>query len=161
MSRLYDLSPLFRSSIGFERLFDTLAGIEGDGTGNWPPYNVEKTGENQYRITIAAAGFTPDDLEITAQPNLLVVNGRKREEDTDAQMLHRGIPLLAFERRFELADYVQVANASLHDGLLTIDLMREVPEAMKPKKIPVGADDAPDAAGESPRIEKRNLKRAA
>lgn len=138
MSRL-DFTPYRRSTVGFDRLFDMLESQVRQNSGdNYPPFNIEKRGEDQYRITLAVAGFRPGDLDITAQQNLLTVVGRKRDEAGDGEMLHLGIANRGFERRFELADYVRVENADLADGLLVIDLVREVPEAMKPKKILVG-----------------------
>lgn len=138
MSR-FDLTPYRRSTVGFDRLFDLLENQARLNSGdNYPPFNIEKRGEDNYRITLAVAGFRPADLDITAQQNLLVVQGRKRDEVSEGEMLHLGIANRGFERRFELADYVRVEAADLADGLLVIDLVREVPEAMKPKKILVG-----------------------
>ena len=138
MSRL-DFTPYRRSTVGFDRLFDMLESqVRQGGNDNYPPFNIEKRGEDEYRITLAIAGFRPEDLDITAQQNLLTVTGKKRDENVDGEMLHVGIANRGFERRFELADYVRVANADLSDGLLAIDLVREVPDAMKPKKIFVG-----------------------
>src|SRR5687767_5051472 len=138
MSRL-DFTPYRRTTVGFDRLFDLLESQVRNSSGdNYPPFNVECRGEDEYRITIAVAGFRAGDLDITAQQNLLVVQGKKRPEASQGEMLHLGIANRGFERRFELADYVRVQNADLADGLLTIDLVREVPEAMKPKKILVG-----------------------
>ena len=138
MSRL-DFTPYRRSTVGFDRLFDMLESQVRQNSGdNYPPFNIEKRGDDNYRITLAVAGFRPGDLDITAQQNLLTVVGRKRDEEVDGEMLHIGIANRGFERRFELADYVRVENADLADGLLVIDLVREVPEAMKPKKILVG-----------------------
>ncbi|MGZ3196697.1 MAG: Hsp20 family protein [Croceibacterium sp.] len=132
----FDFSPYRRSTVGFDRLFDLLENHARNNSGeNYPPFNIERRGEDSYRITLAVAGFRADDLEITAQQNLLVVQGKKRDDESVGQMLHLGIANRGFERRFELADYVRVANADLADGLLVIDLVREVPEAMKPKKI--------------------------
>lgn len=138
MSRL-DFTPYRRSTVGFDRLFDMLESQARASTGdNYPPFNIAKSGEDNYRITLAVAGFRSQDIDITAQANLLTVQGRKRDDaDTGAEMLHVGIANRGFERRFELADYVRVANAALADGLLIIDLVREIPEAMKPKKIAV------------------------
>jgi len=134
----FDFSPYRRSTVGFDRLFDLLEGQARLNSGdNYPPFNIERRGQDAYRITLAVAGFRPEDIDITAQQNLLVVQGRKREEANEAEFLHVGIANRGFERRFELADYVRVENAGLADGLLTIDLLREVPEAMKPKKIAV------------------------
>ena len=135
MSR-FDLTPYRRSTVGFDRLFDLLENQARLNSGdNYPPFNIEKRGEDNYRITLAVAGFRPADLDITAQQNLLVVQGRKRDEVSEGEMLHLGIANRGFERRFELADYVRVEAADLADGLLVIDLVREVPDAMKPKKI--------------------------
>jgi len=138
----YDFSPLYRSMIGADRmasLVESAMRHEGEA---FPPYDIEKTGENAYRITIAAAGFAPHELELTAQPNLLVVAGRKAESDEGKNYLHRGIAARAFERRFELADYVVVKDAAFVDGLLSIELVREVPEALRPRRIEIGAGEA-------------------
>jgi molecular chaperone IbpA len=132
----FDFTPYRRSTVGFDRLFDLLEKqTRGNPGDNYPPFNIERRGEDTFRITLAVAGFRPDDLDITAQQNLLVVQGNKHDEEGDGEMLHLGIANRGFERRFELADFVRVADAQLADGLLTIDLAREVPEAMKPKKI--------------------------
>ena len=135
----FDFSPYRRSTVGFDRLFDLLEKQARNNAGdNYPPFNIERRGDDEYRITLAVAGFRPGDIDITAQQNLLVVHGRKRDEsEADGEMLHVGIANRGFERRFELADFVRVQNARLEDGLLAIDLVREVPEAMKPKKIAV------------------------
>lgn len=139
MNRL-DFSPYRRSMVGFDRVFDMLENqTRGSSGDNYPPFNIEKRGDDAYRITLAVAGFRPADLDITAQQNLLVVQGRK-SEDAQAQFLHVGIANRGFERRFELADYVRVEAANLENGLLIIDLVREVPEAMKPKKIAIGGE---------------------
>jgi molecular chaperone IbpA len=139
MSRL-DFTPYRRSTVGFDRLFDLLESQSRQHSGdNYPPFNIARQGEDNYRITLAVAGFRPQDIDITAQQNLLTVQGKKREEiDDGSEMLHLGIANRGFERRFELADFVRVKRADLADGLLIIDLVREVPEAMKPKKIAVG-----------------------
>jgi molecular chaperone IbpA len=139
MSR-FDLTPYRRSTVGFDRLFDLLENQARLNAGdNYPPFNISRRGEDNYRITLAVAGFRPQDIDITAQQNLLVVQGRKRDETDDgSQLIHLGIANRGFERRFELADFVRVDSADLADGLLVIELVREVPEAMKPKKIPVG-----------------------
>lgn len=142
MSRL-DFTPYRRSTVGFDHLFDLLENKVRQNAGdNYPPFNIERRGDEEYRITLAVAGFRPDDIDITAQQNLLTVQGRKRDDSPEGQMLHVGIANRGFERRFELADYVRVENAGLADGLLTIDLVREVPEAMKPKKIAVNGQTA-------------------
>ncbi len=160
MSRL-DFTPYRRSTVGFDRLFDLLENQARANTGdNYPPFNIARSGEDNYRITLAVAGFRPQDIDITAQQNLLTVQGRKRDDVEDgSELIHVGIANRGFERRFELADYVRVEKADLADGLLIIDLVREVPEAMKPKKIAVNgaatltavpdakeSDDAADAA---------------
>lgn len=138
MNRI-DLTPYRRSTVGFDRLFDLLESqARNSSSENYPPFNIERRDEDSYRITLAVAGFRDADLDIVAQQNLLTVQGRKRDEQPDGEMLHVGIANRGFERRFELADFVRVANADLADGMLTIDLVREVPEAMKPKKIAIG-----------------------
>ena len=137
----FDFTPYRRSTVGFDRLFDLLENqARANGGDNYPPFNIERRGEDAYRITLAVAGFKSDDIDITAQQNLLVVQGRKPDEATEGgtQFLHVGIAQRGFERRFELADFVRVDNANLENGLLVIDLLREVPDAMKPRKIAVG-----------------------
>jgi molecular chaperone IbpA len=137
MNRL-DFTPYRRTTVGFDRLFDLLERqARLNGGDNYPPFNIERQGDDAYRITLAVAGFKPADIDITAQQNLLVVKGQ-RAENEDKNYVHIGIANRSFERRFELADFVRVENADMADGLLTIDLVREVPEAMKPKKIIVG-----------------------
>lgn len=134
----FDFTPYRRTTVGFDRLFDLLERQARASTGdNYPPFNIERKSDDAYRITLAVAGFRPEDLDITAQQNLLVIKGVRHEPD-DRNYLHVGIANRSFERRFELADFVRVENADLADGLLTIDLIREVPEAMKPKKILIG-----------------------
>jgi molecular chaperone IbpA len=141
-----DFSPLFRSSIGFDRIFDLLENASRvEPIDNWPPYDIVKTGQDAYRITMAVAGFSLDELSITHEPNLLVVSGAKSGEDS-AEYLHRGIAGRAFQRRFELADHVLVNGASLENGLLTIELVRELPEEMKPRKIEIGTGSGPKTA---------------
>jgi molecular chaperone IbpA len=146
--RTYDLSPLFRSSVGFDRwsnLFDTAL-RSGNNSVGYPPYNIEKLDDESYRITVAVAGFGEDDIEITAQENLLVVAGKLGDARGDgATYLYRGIAARAFERRFSLADYVEVTGATLVNGVLTIDLAREVPEAMKPRHIAIATAPADKA----------------
>ncbi|MFN3863047.1 MAG: Hsp20 family protein [Erythrobacter sp.] len=138
MSR-FDFTPYRRSTVGFDRLFDLLENQARLNAGdNYPPFNISRRGDDNYRITLAVAGFRPQDIDITAQQNLLIVQGRKREEASDgSELIHVGIANRGFERRFELADFVRVESADLADGLLTINLVREVPEAMKPKKIAI------------------------
>lgn len=141
MTRL-DFAPYRRSMVGFDRVFDLLENqARSSGGDNYPPFNIEQRGEDAYRITLAVAGFKAADIDITALQNLLVIQGRKGDESsTGGQFLHVGIAQRGFERRFELADYVRVAHADLEDGMLIIDLVREVPEAMKPKKIEIGGN---------------------
>jgi molecular chaperone IbpA len=138
----FDFSPLFRSMIGFDRvsrLVENAMNVEDTG---YPPYNIEATGENAYRITMAVAGFAPDELDVTAQENVLIVTGKRKPNGEGQSYLHRGIAARAFERRFHLADYIKVAGADLANGLLNIDLVREVPEALKPRKIAIAAGSA-------------------
>jgi len=138
--RNFDFSPLYRSTVGFDRLFNLLdASSRVEQLNNWPPYNIEKMGEDQYRITMAVAGFSPEELTITAQANALVVTGQKKGSEDGAQYLHRGIATRAFKQSFDLADHVRVTGANLQDGLLTIELRREVPEALKPRRIEISA----------------------
>ena len=137
--RNYDLSPLFRTTVGFDRmnrLFDTvLTGAESFPT--YPPYNIEKVDENQYRITMAVAGFGEDDVELVQQEDILIVRGRAGDRKEGVRYLHRGIAARAFERRFVLADHVNVSGARLENGMLDIELARELPEAMRPRAIPI------------------------
>lgn len=140
--RTYDFSPLYRSAVGFDRLANLLESAARTSQENgWPPYNIETTGENAYRIEIAVAGFKPDELNIEVKENLLTVTGRKTANDegsTDRTFLHRGLAERDFERRFQLADYVVVKAADLVNGLLSIELARELPEALKPRRIEIG-----------------------
>ena len=140
--RMIDFAPLSRSTIGFDRLFDLLdrtASFEPNES--FPAYDIEKTGEDAYRITLAVPGFKPDEISIEGQPNLLVVSGQ-RPTERGGQYLHRGLAARSFERRFNLADFVEVKGASLADGLLTIELKREVPEAMRPRRIEIASGTA-------------------
>ncbi len=140
----FDFSPLFRSTVGFDRMFDLLRHSARGGPEehhNYPPYDIERTGEDSYRVTLAVAGFRPEELTVTAQQNLLLVTGDRHNGgggEQQRQVLYRGIAGRAFERRFELADHVKVVGANLADGLLTIELRREVPEAMRPRRIEIG-----------------------
>jgi molecular chaperone IbpA len=143
--RTYDFSPLYRSAVGFDRLANLLETASRTSQENgWPPYNIETTGENAYRIEIAVAGFKPDELNIEVKENLLTVTGRKTANDgadttaPERNFLHRGLAERDFERRFQLADYVVVKTADLSNGLLSIDLARELPEALKPRRIEIG-----------------------
>ena len=145
--RSFDLSPLFRASVGFDRLGEIMDWVSRteENVGTYPPYNIEKTGEDAYRVSIAVAGFKPDELDINVHRSVLTVSGRtKSESEPGRAFLHRGIAGRAFERRFELADYVKVSKAELENGLLHIDLVREVPEEAKPRKIAIGSG-APSA----------------
>ena len=149
MRTAFDFSPLFRSSVGFDHVFDLLSSAaDPQAVDNWPPYDIAKAGEDRYRVTVAVAGFAPEELDIVMQPNLLVVSGRK-QADGGTQCLYRGIATGAFERRFQLADYVQVKGASLENGMLTVELAREVPEELRPRRIEVQAPKAV-GAGEQP-----------
>jgi molecular chaperone IbpA len=137
MWTMFDFSPLIRSSVGFDRVFDLLeTAARVQHADNWPPYDIVKTGDDQYTINMAVAGFSQDELTVTMQPNQLVVSGHKHDEKA-GEYLHRGIAQRAFERRFELADYVNVVAANLDNGLLTIELKREIPEEMKPRRIEI------------------------
>jgi molecular chaperone IbpA len=141
--RNFDLTPLYRSTIGFDRiasLLDTLAAHEPSGQ-TYPPYNIEKTGEDAYRITLAAAGFSEGDLTIESRDGQLVIAGRRHaeKEETGKTYLHRGIAERAFERRFQLADHVRPVGATLENGLLHVDLVREIPEALKPRRIEIAS----------------------
>jgi molecular chaperone IbpA len=134
----YDFSPLYRSTIGFDRLFDMLDQANRvEPMTNWPPYNIEKTGEDQYRINMAVAGFSPDEIELVQKENTLFVAGQKHPEPEGVQVLHRGIANRGFKQTFDLADHVKVVSADLQNGLLTIELKREVPEALKPRRIEI------------------------
>jgi molecular chaperone IbpA len=153
MRTTLDFSPLFRTGIGFDRVFDVLETASRiQPVDNWPPYDIIRVGEDAYRIVMAVAGFDRDELTLTDRPNLLVVSGAKREADIDpdTQYLHKGIAERTFERRFELADHVKVANASLEKGLLTIELRREIPEALKPRRIDIQGEHI---TGASPRAQ--------
>jgi molecular chaperone IbpA len=135
--RTFDLAPLYRSTVGFDRLFSMLDDF--DSAPGYPPYNIERTGENAYRITVAVAGFAEKDLSLEAKENTLTIKGEKtKDESNGGELLYHGIAGRAFERVFQLADYVQVKGASLENGLLHVDLVREIPEAKKPRQIPIG-----------------------
>jgi molecular chaperone IbpA len=143
--RTFDLAPLYRSTVGFDRLFSLLDQVGGvDTTSGYPPYNIERVDENAYRITVAVAGFTENELAIEVKESTLTVRGEKqlKEDEKAGEVLYQGIAARAFERRFQLADHVQVTGARLENGLLHIDLKREIPEAMKPRQIPIGTGSA-------------------
>ena len=153
MRSAFDFAPFRRSTVGFDRLFDML---ENSGLGNagenYPPFDLIRTGENDYRIELAVAGFRPDEIDITAQQNVLIVTGKKKDEPEGKadDFIYRGIATRSFERRFALADHIQVRGADLKDGLLAIELVREIPEAMKPRKIEIGGGAERSAIGERP-----------
>ena len=139
--RTYDLTPLYRSTVGFDRLFSLLDQFGGmDAAPSYPPYNIERTGENAYRITVAVAGFTDKEISVEVKEGVLTIRGEKQVEQKEEQgeTLYQGIAARAFERRFQLADHVEVKGAELVNGLLHVDLVREIPEAMKPRQIPIG-----------------------
>lgn len=150
--RQFDLSPFYRSTVGFDRLFsmlDQAAGLEGSAP-SYPPYNIERTSENGYRITVAVAGFSEREIGIEVKENTLTIKGDKAKADTaKAEVLHQGIAARGFERRFQLADGVQVTGASLEHGLLHVDLVREVPEAKKPRQIPISSGTLRQVEGEA------------
>jgi molecular chaperone IbpA len=143
MRNTFDFTPFRRSTVGFDRLFDMIESARADISDTYPPFNLEKDGEEGYRITLAVAGFRPDEIEVVAQQNQLIVTGRKEEQPEDGErFLHRGIAARAFERRFQLADFIQVRSADFENGLLAIRLEREIPEAMKPRRIEIGSGSA-------------------
>ncbi|WP_105386531.1 Hsp20 family protein [Neorhizobium alkalisoli] len=153
MATSYDYAPLYRSSVGFDRIFNLLENAQrARSISDWPPYDIVKTGEDSYRISVAVAGFAQDDLDITFQSNLLIVTG-KRQEAPQEGYLHRGIAGRPFEHRFELADHVRVTAADLNNGLLSIDLVREIPEALKPRKISIQAEPALQTSAAPAQIE--------
>src|SRR5690349_22923993 len=138
--RNYDFSPLWRSTVGFDRIFDLIDETQRTVEEHYPPYNIERLGEDHYQVSLALAGFCPDEIAITAEQNVLTVEGRKAEE-ANRDFLYRGISAQGFKRQFNLADHVQVKTAAFDNGLLRIELVRELPEAMKPRRIPIGAAD--------------------
>ena len=139
--RTFDLAPLYRSTVGFDRLFSMMDGFEA--APGYPPYNIERTGDNDYRISVAVAGFGENELSIEAKENTLTIKGEKQvKQDNNAEVLYQGIAARAFERVFQLADYVQVSGAQLANGLLHVDLVREIPEAKKPRQIPIANSKA-------------------
>jgi molecular chaperone IbpA len=151
--RTFDPTPLWRSTVGFDRLFDLIdSSLRETGDDNYPPYNIERTGEDTYHVSLALAGFAPDEVTVTAEQNMLTVEGRK-DDQGDHQYLYQGISGRPFRRQFSLADYVQVKGAMFKNGLLRIDLVREVPEAMKPRRIAIKSGNA---AAESQQVECKN-----
>lgn len=145
--RSFDLAPLLRASVGFDQIADLMDRVlSTDSTApSYPPYNIEKTGEDGWRISVAVAGFTDDDLTVEVKENALLISGRKTEDESGRTFLHRGIATRAFERRFTLADHVRVTGAAHENGMLHVDLVREVPEALKPRRIAITRTDADDA----------------
>jgi molecular chaperone IbpA len=142
LMRTIDFSPLYRSVVGFDRLADLLDAASTESAAGYPPYNIERTDENSYRIDIAVAGFKSDELAIEVKENLLTVQGRKTSNDETKRYLHRGLAERGFERRFQLADYVIVTDAQLADGLLSVSLRRELPEALKPRRVEITSPKA-------------------
>ena len=158
----FDFTPYRRNTVGFDRLFELL---ENSGrttqNENYPPFNIERTGENEYQVTVAVAGFKADEIEITAQQNVLIVAGSKDAESTDNRdFLHMGIASRNFERRFQLADHIHVTAADMADGLLLISLVREVPEALKPRKISIGGQNTPTVIEHDTDLKKKGSKAA-
>ena len=145
--RTFDLSPLYRATVGFDQVADLMDRVLADNVGaqTYPPYNIEKTADDGWRISIAVAGFGDEDLSVEVRESALIVSGRKAEEDGERHFLHRGIATRAFERRFALADHVRVTGATHRDGMLHIDLVREVPEALKPRRIEIGKGETVEA----------------
>lgn len=138
--RTFDLTPFYRSTIGFDRLFSLLDQVPGDAAPGYPPYNIERTGENAYRITMAVAGFSSDELAVEVKENTLTISGRKQARtEQHGDFLHQGIAARSFERRFQLADHVEVEGAAIENGLLHVALKRELPEAKKPRTIAIAA----------------------
>jgi molecular chaperone IbpA len=153
MATSYDYAPLFRSSVGFDRVFNLLENAQrARSVSDWPPYDIVKTGDDSYRISVAVAGFSQDDLNLTFQSNLLTVTGNKGEPQVDGY-LHRGIASRPFEHRFELADHVRVTSAELTNGLLSIDFVREIPEALKPRRIDIKTNETLESQANAPQIE--------
>ncbi|WP_295555591.1 Hsp20 family protein [uncultured Hyphomicrobium sp.] len=144
--RHFDLTPLYRSTVGFDRFAQLFDSVAGDLDAPYPPYNIERLGENEYRITMAVAGFSTDEISLDVKESTLTVRGEKKPETTeggDRRYLHRGIAARSFERRFQLADHVEVKGADLKDGLLNVDLVRNLPERMRPRTIPIGTGSEP------------------
>ena len=150
--RSFDFAPLYRSTVGFDQLADMMDRVFTNDTGqnSYPPYNIEKTADDAYRISIAVAGFSAEDLGIELKEHSLIVTARKAESDESRSFLHRGIATRAFERRFQLADHIKVTGASHEDGMLHIDLMREVPEALKPRRIEIASGKEKDLVEAKP-----------
>lgn len=152
--RTYDFTPLFRSTVGFDRLFDM---IESSVRPDWPPYNIEKSSENQYRISMAIAGFGPDEIELVQQGTTLLITGQKKTEPKHQEMLHQGLASRSFKQTFNLADHVKVASANLENGLLLVDLVREIPEQLKPRRIELGSPAVALAGQDRQRLVQENV----
>lgn len=152
--RTFDLAPLYRATVGFDRIADLMDRVlTTEVQPGYPPYNIEKTAENGYRISVAVAGFAPEEMTVETRDNALIVSARKASEDTPRSYLHRGIATRAFERRFALADHVRVTGATHADGMLHIDLVREVPETLKPRKIEIASTSAAPSTIEARAVE--------
>ncbi|WP_018260717.1 Hsp20 family protein [Methylobacterium sp. WSM2598] len=160
--RTFDFAPLYRSTVGFDRLFDMLdqAGRVETQT-SWPPYNIEKVADDAYRITLAVAGFGPDEIELTQNNTMLLVSGHKKEPEGERQFLHRGIAARQFRQTFNLAEHVKVTGANLENGLLSIELVREVPEALKPRRIEIGGGSAAVGQDNAPAAQVEHQVKAA
>src|SRR5918997_1807209 len=143
----FDLSPLYRSTVGFDHLFDMLDQASRTQPATWPPYNIERLGEDQYRIVLALAGFAPDEVELVQKENALLIAGQKHPDPGGVEVLHRGVATRAFRQTFNLADHVKVTGANLENGLLTIELNREVPEALRPRRIEIGSSSGQASIG--------------
>jgi len=144
--RTFDFAPLYRSTVGFDRLFELIdQAARVEPMTSWPPYNIEKTADDAYRITLAVAGFAQDEIELTQNDTVLLVTGQKKPDESERQFLHRGIAARQFRQTFNLADHVKVTGAAMENGLLTIDLVRQMPEALKPRRITIGSTGAADA----------------
>jgi len=161
--RTYDLSPLFRYSVGFDRIENLMSSAmsRADQNSSYPPYNIETIGDSTYRISMAVAGFGEEDLDVTQKENSLTISGKTHKGEDDVNYLHQGIANRAFERRFDLADYVKVTNANLANGMLTIDLERELPEALKPRKIEIKKGPAASLVGKAKTLLSNDEKAAA
>jgi molecular chaperone IbpA len=149
----YDFSPLYRSSVGFDRLFDMLDNASRVQPTTWPPYNIERVSDDEYRITMAVAGFSPEEIELVQKENALLVTGHKHPEQEGVEVLHRDIATRAFKQTFNLADHVRVTGANLENGLLTVELKREVPEALKPRRIDIASSGGRMAVSQDNRRE--------
>ena len=153
--RTLDFAPLYRSTVGFDRLFSLLdQATQAETSATWPPYDIERVEDDTYRITMAVAGFAPDEIDLTQHDTTLLVTGQRKSSESERQLLHRGIAARTFRQTFNLADHVKVVGANLENGLLTVNLKREVPEALKPRRIPIG--ETQSAVGQDnaqPRIE--------